>query len=215
MLPILQREWEILSRIDANYCFRAAKEKALEFQPGFVLDGEIKETFKALALYMAEDPLFEEKGHGMLNKGICLMGDVGVGKTLLAKAFSRYNYQRKYYTEKPEIAECINHKVVNTCSIVNNYCGEYGIKEIENYKYGPYCFDDLGAEQIPAFNMGNKKNVMAEIIQNRYNTGNFYGLMFTTNLDGQQTEDLYGIRIRSRLREMVNFIIVPGKDRRK
>ncbi len=52
---------------------------------------------------------------------------------------------------------------------------------------------------------------------NRYDIGvmPFWYTHVTTNLSGDQIEENYGTRVRSRMREMFNMIILPGEDRRK
>ncbi|MNQ76367.1 hypothetical protein D3C85_912040 [compost metagenome] len=80
-----------------------------------------------------------------------------------------------------------------------------------------YCFDDLGAEQqIKHF--GNDCNVMAEILISRYEqfVENNTVTHITTNLSASEIENLYGNRLRSRLRSMVNLITFDrnSKDKR-
>ncbi len=70
-----------------------------------------------------------------------------------------------------------------------------------------YCFDDLGLENNPR-HFGNECNIMAEILFSRYD---FYISRrmithVTTNLNSSEIEGIYNIRLRSRLREMMNLI---------
>jgi hypothetical protein len=192
-----------------NDVYSIAVNAAAMLQDDFFVDDCIKPTMKALCLYFANDIRFETEGFGKLKKGIMLVGNVGVGKTLLMKAFK--DNPKRYYN------------VRSTSSIVDGYC-KGGVELIEDYcrgqvSYKPplaYCFDDLGVETLPAKFMGNSENVMEKIILHRYEQNiPFFYTHFTTNLDGDQIESNYGTRIRSRLREMCNFIEVGGEDRRK
>lgn len=64
--------------------------------------------------------------------------------------------------------------------------------------------------------MGNKSNVMADIIFGRYKNGLVGDMTHgETNLSVVQIEEFYGPRIRSRFSEIFNWIVLTGKDRRK
>jgi hypothetical protein len=77
------------------------------------------------------------------------------------------------------------------------------------------CIDDMGTEDIKNY-YGNKKNVVGDLIERRYSKGNTgIWLHATTNLSGDQIEQYYGGRVRSRMREVFNFIELKGNDRRK
>ncbi len=69
------------------------------------------------------------------------------------------------------------------------------------------CFDDLGTENNLKY-YGNECNVMAEILLSRYDlfTAKKIQTHITTNLSASEIENVYGNRVRSRLREMLNLI---------
>jgi DNA replication protein DnaC len=90
------------------------------------------------------------------------------------------------------------------------------------HKYGSQkkilCLDDLGVEQnIKHF--GNECNTIEEILLQRYDLLVNSGIIThaTTNLNANELEGLYGIRVRSRLRSMFNLISFPitSIDKRK
>ena len=81
-----------------------------------------------------------------------------------------------------------------------------------------YCFDDLGIEGNLKY-YGNECNVMAEILLSRYDLFVSQKIIthITTNLSASEIEELYGNRIRSRMREMFNLISFDkdAPDKRK
>jgi hypothetical protein len=171
-------------------------------------DAKYLEVVEALILYFFQHPRFEEEGHGSLKKGIYLVGGVGAGKTFLMSLFQ-------------------SNAICNTSLITtNDICDLYQDKGLEairekyivlghsGYMFG-FIYDDLGAERIPIKHMGNEMNVMERIILGRYEYGDFFKTHFTSNLDAVQIEATYGTRVKSRLKEMCNFFVLPGTDRRK
>lgn len=182
--------------------------RAKELEPNFKMDDHFKKLIQQLSLYFFQDGRFESEGHGSLTKGICLAGNVGVGKTLLMNLF--------------KVNAIKQMKVIST-NKVSDYYQEHGIECLLNQftdqdrsaYVSCYCFDDLGAERIPIKHMGNEINVLERIILDRYEKKKHNLTHFTTNLDGKGIEDLYGTRVRSRLKEMVNFFELGGVDRRK
>jgi hypothetical protein len=81
-----------------------------------------------------------------------------------------------------------------------------------------HCFGDLGLEQTPKY-FGNECNVMAEILLNRYDLFISKRMMthIATNLSASELESIYGNRIRSRMREMLNLVAFDreSKDKRR
>jgi len=70
-----------------------------------------------------------------------------------------------------------------------------------------YFFDDLGTENNLKY-FGNECNVMTEILLSRYDLFVSRQMLthLTTNLNSSEIEDIYGTRVRSRLREQFNLI---------
>lgn len=147
-----------------------------------------------------------------LNKGIILSGPVGCGKTSLLSIM-------KYLTPVP-------HKFsVKACRDISFEFIKDGYEVIHRYANGKlyisepkiYCFDDLGVENNLKY-YGNECNVMAEVLLSRYDIfiAKRIPTHITTNLSASEIEQHYGIRVRSRLREMMNLIAYDKntKDKR-
>lgn len=188
----------------------------------FEVDDNNREVIKILCEYFTEDKAFELRGYSF-DKGIMLYGNVGCGKTKLMEMFA--SNQSKPYS-------------LRACKeITDNYYRALSKKEDPNIQldvfYGKintgvphkffghtelgYCLDDLGTDEEKK-HFGNSINVMGEILFARYNRmQELKGFThITTNLSANQIEEVYGLRIRSRLREIVNGIAFPlsAPDRR-
>ncbi|WP_177191839.1 P-loop NTPase family protein [Parafilimonas terrae] len=181
----------------------------------FKLDDDNISVIKALCLYHNNNEYFESLYPNMsLKKGILLFGPVGTGKTTIMHLF--HDTPQCYTT------------VVNCRKISDDYALE-GLSAITKYNsmrklalgisafnhYGSsFCFDDLGAES-PTKHFSETRNVMADIIQNRYdNRLRFNNTHITTNLSSAQIEELYGLRVLDRMKEMFNLLTLTGKSRR-
>jgi hypothetical protein len=177
----------------------------------FLVDDTNQDVVWRLCFYFTNDKRF----NGDLNKGLLLFGGVGIGKTTLMDFFKR-NPRASY-----KVISCRDiesdfssegEKSVRLCSrnivIPEN---EFLQKEIG------FCFDDLGTEANAKF-YGKEKNVMAEILLNRYDNYLPYTCTHvTTNLSQNEVKEQYGIRVYDRMKEMFNIITFDknAKSRRK
>jgi DNA replication protein DnaC len=163
--------------------------------------------------YILKDSAGAEKYNISFRKGILLTGPVGCGKTSLMNIIRLF--------QKPE-----ERLIVKSCRDVSFEFIKEGHSII--YKYSrqsinkdaspkTYCFDDLGTENNLKY-YGNECNVMAEILLSRYDLFVSRNMIthLTTNLNSTEIEEIYGTRIRSRLREQFNLIAfsTETKDKR-
>jgi DNA replication protein DnaC len=131
-----------------------------------------------------------------MNKGILLLGPVGSGKTSLM------NLIRDFFPTS-------FRPIIKSTREISYEFNQEGYATID--KYGKtekvFCFDDLGVESSLK-HYGNECNTMGEIILSRYDQYIQSGTIthVTTNLNSVELEKMYGVRVRSRLREMFNLI---------
>jgi DNA replication protein DnaC len=196
------------------------KLKASKNQLGkaYSIDNGNQDQVTLICQYFAQDPAFEDAGYS-LNKGLALLGNVGVGKTYLM-AFFFQNQNASYVMancrkiegtwvdqmsskEKP-LRNVIDAYSVSIPSAINS--NPFGHQELG------VCFDDLGTETSPSKAYGEEKNVLAEILMNRYENRIPYNMThITTNLSAHDIGVKYGNRIRDRFREMFNVIVFPNE----
>jgi DNA replication protein DnaC len=182
----------------------------------YEIDKHNQAQVNTLCLYFSGDPRLEEYGFSH-SKGLLLMGGLGVGKTHLMSFFT-VNQKASYVMHKCNDIEnkWLKEKDADVDAI------EYFSEMITGYtNSNPYgherlgiCFDDLGRETIPSKRYGEEKNVMAEVLMNRYDRKmNYRYTHITTNLNGEQLINLYGDRLNDRLVEMCNVIVFPSDAR--
>jgi DNA replication protein DnaC len=190
-----------------------AEELFPQFKSVWSVDVDNIDIVRNLCYYFTDDERFK----GDLTKGLLLVGGVGIGKTTMMEFFKRNQKASYRILSCREIESDFSsegEKSVQYCSYnvpiaVNS--NPFGHQEIG------FCFDDLGTE-ANAKHYGKEKNVMAEIILNRYdNKIPFPCTHITTNLTADQIKEQYGSRVTDRMREMFNIITFDknAKSRRK
>ena len=200
-----------------KYRANVLHENKVFYKP-FEIDDSNRQIVELLCMYFSRDQKFESFGNYSLNKGICLVGVPGVGKSWLMKLFNKNPRQCFYIRDCKDISLAYQDKEIGA-QVIEDY--SFPIKAAVNDKDVFYqtnigvCFSDVGTEDLKS-NFGNKANVIADILFNRYKNGVVGDLTHAeTNLTSDQIEQFYGQRIRSRFAEMFNWIKIAGSDRRK
>jgi DNA replication protein DnaC len=163
---------------------------------GFIADGNASYLFNYLFKYLTEDENFE----GDLDKGILLVGNYGVGKTLIMTAFCNM------VTSLGNKRISVIHSKKLIIDIGRNE------RSFQNYSKGILCIDDLGKEPTTINNFGTVTNPMEDLITARYENN---ALTFATgNLSMESYERNYGGSISDRMKAMFNVISITGKSKR-
>jgi hypothetical protein len=186
-----------------------------KFFPWFEIDTNNHQVITKIGQWALNDPLFEDREEGWyLEKGICISGPVGVGKTKLFEFLQDY----LTYLRSPLIFES---RVVWEFAQKYSKDGDAAFykERLGNRFYDELCLtsDKTGQpDREQAIHFGNRILVGSEIIMLRYKvfakTG--YQSHFTTNVDIPDLKKLYGVREYDRLLEMCNFFIIEGSSKR-
>lgn len=138
------------------------------------------------------------------NKGLLFIGGTGTGKTAIMTSIS----------DTP-----MGRFDLHSCELVADYYAEDPTYFFNQYITNPIqpniLFDDFGfetAKQQP-FQKSVEEPMLIALVK-RHELGLFRQTRITTNLNGDMIEKRYGQRLRSRLREMCNVIILNGRDLR-
>lgn len=234
-LQLKQREAHNRKLYSGDRWSRKQTESFMEYRSELIFDGKFNRDasnemiFKLLCCYFSEDDDFCSLADhlGVINpslqKGILLAGSIGVGKTWMMKLFSRN--QRQVYAVKAarSIAETFTKQSKEDRDKGADPLKMFYIpeklplndKDMFFHTHLGLCLDDIGTEEIGS-HFGNRKNVIGDLIERRYELGHG-GIMLhmTTNLTMGQVKEFYGDRIGSRLREIMNIVELKGEDRRK
>ncbi|PSL44136.1 hypothetical protein CLV51_1061 [Chitinophaga niastensis] len=169
-------------------------------------------VIKLLAYFLQDEAVAAAEGID-LHRGILLTGKIGCGKTSLMTLM------------RPLAAESYRPHMVS-CRGISFEFSKIGYDVISRYStnaFFPYtnvpkvhCFDDLGLEQTVNY-WGNNCNVMGEILLSRYDLfiSNKMITHVTTNLNSQELEEVYGNRLRSRMRAMFNLLVFSQESNDK
>ncbi|NCT10902.1 MAG: ATPase [Flavobacteriia bacterium] len=197
---------------DFNKCLYFIKHQGkIRYGQSFKIWKEDIPIIFKLLIYMIKDHKVADKLQINLDKGILLSGPIGCGKTSIMHLL------------KPFSNHCKEYKI-KTCREISFEFAKQGYEALSPYtqkssrqtSLSGYCFDDLGAEQqIKHF--GNDCNVMAEILITRYEhfIENKSITHITTNLSASEIENVYGNRLRSRMRNMFNVVSFESNSKDK
>jgi DNA replication protein DnaC len=152
-------------------------------------------------------------------KGLLLVGGIGVGKTALMRIFHRLfkDSARKFkWVTATELRDLLDEYTVSEIKAMYGY----------DWKLDLY-IDDIGFGNPNSNRYGNTVNLISEIICERYDLFVQTGIKthLSSNLPAQVDKakypdvvtltDLYGNRIVDRMREMCETLIFKGESLRK
>lgn len=213
-----QKQWDF----DMIKTFMVNRAKKL-FDGKFEIDTHNEDFFNLLCYYFIDDNKFlglaKEMGEDnpSLTKGLLIPGNFGTGKTWFMKLFQQNTKQTFYIRPAKDIAQAYLDS--KDRSIPEEYLEPFknplNDSSVFFQSISGLCIDDLGSENKKN-NYGNVMNVIGDLIEIRYDR-KYTGVLLhgTTNMSADELRNFYGERVTSRMREIFNFVSLPGNDRRK
>ena len=190
--------------------------------PGYVIDNANRACIGSLVKWLfadttmqCVDPSTRKGTAGDIHKGVYLYGPTGAGKSLCIAILWKMAYYFGVKVKASGELMPITWTGVRCDDAVSAYVRG---NSLEDYKKArTIFFDDLGTEPTDAIYMGQRLNVMRSIIEYRGDQRTTVLTIITSNipLDSPDLASLYGDRAVSRLKQMCNFLVLGGKDRRK
>lgn len=187
----------------------------------FAIDAENRFTYENMIRWVHGDPEMkcvdpETKSiiPGRLDAGIYIAGNTGSGKSWTLEIMSAYCLIDNVQVQVGETQRCLYWSNVRTDTICDEYTTDGTFDRFK--KISVVGFQDLGAEPLESMYMGNRMNVMRQILEHRGDRSDQITLI-TSNLpmEHKMFIDKYGDRVASRMREMCNYFELTGQDRRK
>ena len=187
----------------------------------FVIDESLRFAYLNIAKWIVGDktmachnPATKEVVQGDLRKGIYLAGRTGCGKTYAFELFGyvarlcRFEFRSDFKTVPLSLED------VRADDITEEFMKEGDLTLYET-KLPCLVINDLGSEPTESIYMGNRVDVVRQVLEKR---GDFDNLItcITSNLPmgSNALSSRYGDRVASRLKKMCNYLEINGPDRR-
>ena len=169
-----------------------------------------------LILYATRSKDFD----GDLNKGICMAGPKGTGKSVLMKTLGRIMPAKEQFKMVSMVKMELDYRKMGA-SVFDEF-NSPTMQLPGSYNLGPakpnnVCGNDLAREPRESIYMGGREDVGATFVYLRYDLFQDFGTKthFTTNMQTKEEfEARYGDLNYDRIIEMCNIIFLRGDSRR-
>lgn len=157
------------------------------------------------------DPDTGVEVEGDPRKGLYIAGNPGSGKTaavtllytLLQEVNARYQYGKE--------SAGIRWQARTASQVCGIYADDGSLSRVQSDKV--ICIHDLGSEPRETLYMGNRHEVMRELLELRGDTPGRFTIL-TSNLNFSTVRKVYGDRVWSRLHQMCNYVRLVDSDHR-
>lgn len=190
--------------------------------PAFVIDDENRFTYENMIRWchcdtkmQAIDPVTKKVIPGGLKKGIYIAGNTGTGKSWCLEVMAAYAMAFGFVITLGETEKRMLYwDNVRADDICEEYAANGTFQKFKTHNI--YGIQDLGSEPAESVYMGNRIEVLRQLLEYRGDRTDQVTL-FTSNfpMNHKILVDRYGDRVSSRLSAMCNYFEIRGKDRRK
>jgi DNA replication protein DnaC len=172
----------------------------VEYGKKLIENNDTLPLIKAICFFLSQDERFETELGMSLQRGLWIRGVAGLGKTHIIRCASKNELCPIDIFSMLEIAQTVKEN------------GEFSLLTQANRKV---YLDDVGSEEATVNHYGTKINWLKDFLETFYLRSSAYNkLIVSTNYNFDATEQKYGFRVRSRIKDMFNVIDVTGKDLR-
>lgn len=206
---------------DMNMALNVVDAIGKERRAKFAIDAENRFTYENMIRWVHGDPEMKclnpdtkEIIPGRLNAGIYIAGNTGSGKSWVLEIMAAYSLIDNVQVTVGDTQRCLYWGNVRTDVMCDEYTEQGTFDKYK--KMSIVGIQDLGAEPMESMYMGNRINVLRQILEYRGDRTDQLTLI-TSNLpmNHKRFIDRYEDRVSSRLNEMCNYFEIKGKDRRK
>ena len=210
---------------DINSALQVVEAIGRSRNPKFVIDDENRFAYTNFIKWCHGDttmralnPLTGQEQAGDLNRGIYIAGNTGSGKSWCLEIMLAYSQAMGFVIcfddGDGEVDKPLFWGITRADDICNEYIAKGEIQLIK--KRAMIGIQDLGQEPKEVLYMGNRLNVLQQLLEYRGDRTDQLTLI-TSNLriSSDTLKRDYGDRVQSRLVEMCNYFEIKGKDRRK
>ncbi len=209
--------------VPMNYALALVERIGKQRKRNFVIDNENRFLYENLIYWVhgdekrmkAIDAISGEIIAGDVNKGIYIAGSTGTGKSWALEVIEAYSRKVGAMFRIGKNTKILRWQNIRA-DIICDFYTEHGT--FESFKKETILgIQDLGAEPPESMYMGNRLNVLRQILEYRGDSDLLFTLI-TSNIPIHDENKLlsksYGSRVASRLIEMCNYFELVGKDRR-
>ncbi len=187
---------------------------------GFQIDENNKDVYINLLKYLhnssdfqALNPRTKQWEQGNLTRGIYIAGPTGVGKSTVFQVLRGYNSLFNFTFRVGTSTYSFNFKDYHTKEICSIFANKGSFDELN--RLALVSLQDLGTEPKNSLYMGNRIDVIRELIEER---GDDHCKITFISSNYPMLSDYitatYGERVTSRLQTMCNYFELRGLDRR-
>ncbi len=217
----IQRQ-DVTDRLSAQDLMAEAQAVGDFRTPSFTIDDGLRFAYENIAKWVVGDPSMKcvnpdsrlpERGD--LTKGLYVAGRTGCGKTWALEIYSYLAtaHNIRYITNGRDVL--LDMQDFRADEITSEFMRS-GDTSLYTDSVKALVINDLGTEPEETLYMGNRVNVLRQILEKRADDPSKL-TMITSNIPmgDRALATRYGDRVASRLRQMCNYIEITGNDKRR
>lgn len=206
---------------DIDFALQAIEAIGKSRNEKFRIDCENRWAYEQLIRWVHGDPAMQaldpetrKPKTGNLNAGIYIAGPTGSGKSWALEIITAYTGIDKVQVDIDGECRRLWWPSIRADTICEDYSETGSLQRYKNMQI--LGIQDLGSEPPESMYMGNRVNVLRQLLEYRGDRTDRITLVTSNySLSNKNMAAIYGERVTSRLAEMCNYLEIAGTDRRK